>query len=211
MSETKGTEQKTKLADLRKLLDEDDLEFMPKQLSIYNGTCYAQILPYKNARTDMYILDEVVGVGNWQNEYKRDAKGLLQCGIGIYIEERKEWIWKWSNGTESQFEKEKGEYSDAFKRAGVLWGIGRCLYDFPNVRIQLNEKEYNTELRNGREIAKGTGWLKPNDWNWEIWIDEENGTYEQIVVTDKKGNVRFNLNPHKQKFKDPENRQNFKA
>ena len=80
----------------------------------------------------MEILDEAVGPMNWQVKYARDTKGVLQCSIGIRDEISGEWVWKkTSNGTESDYEKEKGEYSDAFKRAGFMWGIGRTLYNFP--------------------------------------------------------------------------------
>lgn len=193
------------LSELGAVLEPHHLEFMPK--SIYessNGQVYAQVLAYKNARTDMEILDTVVFPENWQNEYKRDSNGVLQCGIGIYSEVRGEWIWKWSNGVPSKVEKEKGEYSDAFKRAGYLWGIGRCLYSFPRIKISLNDKEWK---RDGDKV-RATGYLKPTNWDFEIWIDYQSKEYEHIVVTDKQGTIKFNMNPHKKKFKDPTNRQN---
>jgi hypothetical protein len=34
-------------------------------------------------------------------------------------------------------EAEKGEASDAFKRAAVKWGIGRFLYDLPEMRLKV--------------------------------------------------------------------------
>ncbi len=43
----------------------------------------------------MKRLDSVCGA-LWQSEYKRDSKGVLQCGIGIYISEVKDWVWRWS-------------------------------------------------------------------------------------------------------------------
>lgn len=193
-----------KFIELQSILEPHQLEFMPKRVVQYGESVYVQILAYKNARTDMEVLDRVVGAENWQNEYKRDSSGILQCGIGIWSENRNEWIWKWSNGKVSQIEKEKGEYSDAFKRAGYMWGIGRCLYDFPKVMIQLNDKEWREKPTGGVEA---TGFLKPDSWNWDIWIDYETQSYEQIVVTDKRGTIKFNLEPHKAKFKDPANRQ----
>lgn len=96
------------------------------------------LLLYKNARTDMQILDETFGAMNWQKDYK-EIKGNLYCGVGVWDEKKSTWIWKWDCGTESNTEKEKGEASDAFKRACVnvsdgkngINGIGRELYTAP--------------------------------------------------------------------------------
>lgn len=194
-----------KLSDLGKMLEVHHIEFMPKKIFQYKDSVYAQILAYKNARTDMEILDDVVGPENWQNDYKRDSKGVLQCGIGVWSDIRKDWIWKWSNGVPSQFEKEKGEYSDAFKRAGYMWGIGRCLYEFPKMRVQLQDREWKEKPGGG---VMATGFLKPESWNFEVWIDYDQGVYEQVVISDKAGNQLFNLEPHKKKFKDITNKQN---
>jgi len=75
-------------------------------------------LLYIDARDVMNRLDEVVGADQWQCRYPH--RGC--CEIGILS--NNEWIWS----GETQFEKEKGEASGAFKRAAVLWGIGRYLY-----------------------------------------------------------------------------------
>ena len=88
------------------------------------------LLLYKNARVDMAILDEEFGPDNWQRDHK-EIKGNLYCGIGVWSDDKKQWVWKWDCGTESYTEKEKGESSDSFKRAGFNVGIGRCLYTAP--------------------------------------------------------------------------------
>ena len=81
---------------------------------------------YIDARDVMDRLDEVVGFNMWRRGHK-EVNGTVGCGIGIYFESPG-WVWKWDCGSESNMEKEKGEASDAFKRAGVKWGIGRFLY-----------------------------------------------------------------------------------
>lgn len=86
-----------------------------------------QLLLYKDARCDKRILDEVFGSMNWQDRYE-EVKGNMYCSVGVYDDEKKEWIWKQDCGAESFAEKEKGEASDAFKRACFNWGIGRELY-----------------------------------------------------------------------------------
>lgn len=92
------------------------------------------LLLYKNARVDMAMLDETVGEMEWQRDHK-EVKGNLYCGIGIWSEEKNQWIWKWDCGAESFSDKEKGEASDSFKRAGFNWGIGRELYTAPFIWI----------------------------------------------------------------------------
>lgn len=92
------------------------------------------LLIYKDARVDQNILDETVGEMNWQNDYD-EHKGNLFCKVGI-LAESGEWIWKTNCGTESNTEKEKGEASDAFKRACFNWGIGRELYTSPKIKIK---------------------------------------------------------------------------
>jgi hypothetical protein len=88
----------------------------------------AQCVAYIDARDVMDILDKAVGPENWQDEYKLLGDKVMG-GIGIDVNQDKNFIWKWDTGTESSYEAEKGQISDAFKRAGVKWGIGRFLYD----------------------------------------------------------------------------------
>ena len=92
------------------------------------------LLLYKTARVDANVLDEVVGQFGWQCEFK-EVNGVVYCGIGIQSETG-EWMWKWDAGSESNVEKEKGQASDAFKRAGFKWGIGRELYTAPRIRVK---------------------------------------------------------------------------
>lgn len=93
------------------------------------------LLLYKTARTDMQLLDETVGAYYWKCDYK-EVKGNMYCGISIFYPNINEWITKWDCGVESAFgDKEKGEASDAFKRAGFKWGIGVELYTSPFIYI----------------------------------------------------------------------------
>jgi hypothetical protein len=95
-----------------------------------------QCVAYIDARDVMNLLDDVVGAENWQDDYKL-IDGKLLAGIGILCNDK--WVWKWDTGTESNMEAEKGQMSDAFKRAGVKWGIGRFLYDYPIQYVTANE------------------------------------------------------------------------
>ena len=72
-------------------------------------------LAYINARDAMKRLDDVMGM-NWQCRYPFEGC----CEIGLLI--NGEWIWRSNGAGETDIEGEKGRYSDAFKRAAVMWG-----------------------------------------------------------------------------------------
>lgn len=117
----------------------DEIEVKVKQIA----KAGAFALLYKTARTDMSILDEVFGPDNWTDDYK-EIKGNLYCGIAVYMGEPREWVWRWDCGIESREDdgnEKKGEASDAFKRAGTRWGIGRELYTAPTIFLRVPTKE----------------------------------------------------------------------
>ncbi len=93
-------------------------------------------LAYIDARDVMERLDAVVGVENWQCRYP--FSGCCELSIRI----NNEWVTKSNCAGETQVEAEKGQASDAFKRAAVLWGIGRYLYDLPDVWVELKNEKY---------------------------------------------------------------------
>ena len=99
----------------------------------------AQCVAYIDARDVQDMLDEVCGAENWQCKYS-EHKGNLFCSIGICAVDS-EWVWKSDCGTESNVEKQKGEASDAFKRAAVMWGIGRFLYSKKIVKLPVDLKD----------------------------------------------------------------------
>lgn len=93
-----------------------------------------QMLPYIDARNVADRLDDVVGGSRWQDTYKivDPTTNAVECGIGIFI--AGEWVWKYDVGypndprDDASKEPLKAAYSDAFKRSGVKWGIGRNIY-----------------------------------------------------------------------------------
>lgn len=96
----------------------------------------ATLLLYKDARCDMNILDESVGVYNWKRQHTRDNHN---CIVSIWDQAKEQWITKEDTGTESFTEKEKGLASDSFKRACFNWGIGRELYTAPFIWVQIDQ------------------------------------------------------------------------
>lgn len=134
----------------------------------------AILLLYKTARVDMRILDEVYGSMNWQRHHEVINNNLF-CTISVWDSEKAQWISKQDVGTESNSEAEKGQASDAFKRAGFAWGIGRELYDAPFIFIQAPIDKYD------RFTVK------------EIKYDKEKREFTSLVIVDKKGKERYRL------------------
>lgn len=111
-------------------LTADDIECRVNTVSAKG----CSLLLYKDARCDMKILDESVGAMNWQRNHVL-INNRLFCNVSIYDKDRSEWVTKQDVGTESYTEKEKGQASDAFKRACFNWGIGRELYTAPFIWV----------------------------------------------------------------------------
>ena len=107
------------------LLKADDIECRVQQVQAKG----LSLLLYKNARVDAQKLDEVDGSENWQCRFYQ-CKDTLFCSVGIKTK-LGEWVWKDDAGAPSNMESQKGEASDAFKRACFKHGIGRELYSAP--------------------------------------------------------------------------------
>lgn len=130
--------------DLKKL--QKEIPYQWRVQSFSKNKPSAACVAYIDARDVMRLLDEVVGPENWQDDY-RVINNHMFAGIGIFVNGA--WVWKWDIGTESQTEKEKGQVSDAFKRAAVKWGIGRFLYDMPLVYVDANAKKGDADSSDG--------------------------------------------------------------
>jgi len=170
------------LKELSRPLDISDIDFRVQSI---NAKGYATILAYKDSRVDMNRLDEVVGHTGWQKRYEL-INGNLFCSVGVYDKDNNQWIWKQDVGTESMTEKEKGQASDAFKRACFNWGIGRELYEYPIISIPLVlDSEY--EMSSGKPRQK---WgLKLRDWKWHTQFTD--GKINYLACKDTNGKLRF--------------------
>ncbi len=148
-------------------------------------------LVYMDSRAVMHRLDEVCG-HLWQCDYVPMPNGTYCCRIGIKIGD--EWLWR-SNGAINYPDSDKGDakemavkgsYSDAFKRAAVLWGIGQYLYDIDGPWVDIVPKGNSHVFADGvrarldRMIAGGAApaqqtapksaatQAKPTDW--DAWV-----------------------------------------
>lgn len=105
-----------------------------------DGSYKVSLLLYQDARAAMKLLDEVYGT-HWTRSQQMIGENLY-CTISIYDEELGQWVSRQDVGTESNTDPEKGQASDAFKRAAVNFGIGRELYTAPKIDVDLKDKEY---------------------------------------------------------------------
>ncbi len=139
---------------------------------------WCTLLLYKDARCDYKILDEVFGTMGWQCSYET-INGNLFCTIKIWDNENKQWVCKQNVGTESNTEKEKGEASDALKRAAFAVGIGRELYTAPQIFINLQPSDCkNGKITNSFKVKH---------------IAYEDRKITELIITDKHNAERYNL------------------
>ncbi len=146
------------------------------------------ILLYKDARCDMAILDETVGVLGWKREHSRDNKN---CTISLWDKENKQWVSKEDTGTESNTEQAKGLASDSFKRSGFNCGIGRELYSSPFIWIKFKDGEVK---KTGRKDKYNNDIYTPNfgvKFRVNKIISSSSKHIEYLEVVDNMNNVRF--------------------
>ena len=168
---------KTKETSAIRLLKADEIECRVGTVAKDNSGC--SLLLYKDARVDMRLLDEFFGPKNWKRSHEV-INGSLFCTISVWDSEKKEWISKQDVGTESNTEKEKGQASDAFKRAGFNWGIGRELYTAPFVWVNLNANDFNS-----------LGKVRTSFIVDHIEYNEEKREITALKIVDKSGTVRY--------------------
>lgn len=127
----------------------------------------AALLAYIDARDVMERLDRAAGFGNWQCRYSLAVDGLLICDIGIRVDG--EWLWRANGAGDTQVEAEKGKCSDAFKRAAVVWGVGRYLYGLPSPYVEIDQ--YG-KWDKDPELPK---WATPSGYMATLKAEKENG------------------------------------
>ena len=123
-------------AKLRAPFDPADVDFRPQGNP--NGNGKAQAVCYIDARAVADRLDDVVGPGAWSFTYEPLVidKGQIQIAKGRLTIHG---VTKEDVGEASNFDASKGCVSDALKRAAVLWGIGRYLYDVGGEWVTLDQ------------------------------------------------------------------------
>lgn len=190
-------ERKTKVNQMRTLFA-NEIECRVGSVKPDGSGC--TLLLYKDARVDMRLLDEVYGPMNWKRSHEL-VNGNLFCTLSLWDDEKKEWVSKQDVGTESYTEKEKGQASDAFKRAGFNWGIGRELYTSPFIWINLSQDE--TYMKGQSRCLNTKFSVKEIGYN-------DSREVNKLVIVDNKGNVRYTFGEVKEKVLKPATKQTAK-
>ena len=104
-------------------------------------------------------------------------------GTGFWRKKANQFIWKWDCGIESRADGEgnekKGEASDAFKRAGFKWGIGRELYTAPFIWAKVpTVKDSNGKWQLADRYQK---------FNVEHIAYDEQNNIKELLIKDNKG------------------------
>ena len=184
--------------EIRKLRA-DEIEVRPQTIK-ENGF---SVLLYKNSRADMNILDECFGPENWQRKHTVINNNLF-CSVSIWDEGKKMWIVKQDVGVPSNAEPEKGEASDAFKRACTNIGIGRELYTAPKF-MWINAKKGEVTT-NGKSFRLG--------FNVKLHvsaIEYDNNKIVGLQIRDQNDMVRYTFgDPTNQVQSTADNAQNPK-
>ena len=111
-----------------------DIEWRVQQTNEENTR--GRAVPYLRFQAVATRLDNVLGALNWKNEYIPGPCGGVVCRISLRI--GGEWIAKENGADNTSFEPIKGGLSDAFKRAAVMWNVGRYLYNAPPCVVDLD-------------------------------------------------------------------------
>lgn len=177
-----------------KALEADDVEVRVQ--AVRNNGC--SLLLYKDARVDMRLLDEAVGSENWDCSYERIGNSLF-CTVGILCQTASgnmTWVYKQDVGTKSNMEPEKGEASDAFKRACFKWGLGRELYTAPFIWVDegiLQKHEYD-----------GSKWVCRDRFHVER-VKIENGRITDLAIANEHGFTVYDMRSKARKAAKPSN------
>ena len=167
------------------LLTPSDVELRVAQIQQTQYGYYVTLLCYKDARCDMRVLDAVFGSMNWTRTHEV-INGNLFCTVSIWDEDKKQCISKQDVGVESNTEAAKGQASDSFKRACTNVGIGRELYEAPDIRFKLNDTEVSVGT-NGKPKTYAKFHVGAMAYNKDL------GKFTEFTVMDNDGNVRFEL------------------
>lgn len=150
---------------LKQLKDPFDPKFVKWRVGATNADKTKGIaLAYIDSREVQKRLDDVMGVGGWQDRYVPVDGGFI-CELDLWIDER--WVTKSNTAGYTNVDPIKGGGSDALKRAAAAWGVGRYLYYLPNVWVSIKPQGKSYVLA---EIPELPEWAQPNK-NIERWED----------------------------------------
>lgn len=159
-------EREIDLATLGDKFPATDIEWRVGQAWKAGEKIYCKVLAYLTNRAVQQRLDDVCGPENWRNEFTAGPAGGVVCGLSVWINGR--WVTKWDGAENTDIEQIKGGLSDAMKRAGVQWGIGRYLYDLGESWAEVSSSRqkgwHYGKLKDGTEFY----WQPPSLPEWAV-------------------------------------------
>ena len=194
-----------------------------------NKPVKAQMLVYIDSRDVQDRLDEVCEICDilWENDFK-EVGGRMVCNLTILEPVSGYRITRTDGAGDTDFEAEKGGLSDAFKRAAVMFGVGRYLYNAKNFNTWIEYGEKDTDITIAqkakeqlRDVAISLG--KPVQ-TYHYWLDIVDNCspadFERIVElarmyakrelwsTGNRETFKEHVEKRKKEFKDAENKSN---
>lgn len=157
---------------LQQPFPEQDIEWRVQQAGVYkepNGKSngWALVLAYINNRAIQERLDAVFGIDGWENEFTPLPDGGLICYLKCRVGET--WIRKGDGADKTAIEATKGGLSNAMKRSGSQWGIGRYLYNLESTFVNLyREKGNHTHSHYDKDTKTKYYWTPPKLPEWAL-------------------------------------------
>ena len=128
---------------LAKPFPASDIEFRVISSGMGRNSVWARVVAFVTARAIQSRLDAVCGPDGWRTEVPEiltiDGKSAFSCGLSIRIDN--EWITKYDVSSPTSIEPAKGGWSQAVKRAGCAWSIGRYLYYLDSIKVETSETD----------------------------------------------------------------------
>lgn len=121
----------SEMSKLKEPFAESDIEWRLQSCGKINGNFWAKPLAYITSRAVQERLDEVCGPDGWQSSIEKQGDAYL-CTLSIRVDHddgSTEWISRTDGADSTDIEAVKGGISGAIKRAAVLFGVGRYLYN----------------------------------------------------------------------------------
>lgn len=120
--------------ELNAPFESHEIEWRVSRKGVNNGKPWVVVFCYITSRAVQDRLDSVFGIFGWENHVKEIRGNGFLSGISIFQNDR--WITKWDGAegsTSNGMDLVKSGSSNALKRAAVLLGIGRYLYELDEV------------------------------------------------------------------------------
>ena len=180
---------KTLVAALEVPFDSSVIEWRVTNTTKNDGPARGQVIPYADQRAYTDRLNALVSPAGWTrrysvhtsatfqrgNDHQTTAKVFVTCdltifGVGSHSATGEEWVDDQNAGTAAE--------AQAFKRAAACFGLGRYLYYFTGVWVDLDQRKRPKTLPKLPQWATPSGWqqgLRPGMNGAELKGPRENG------------------------------------